>query len=233
MKDIPRRFLSWISLSIALAATLVSVACSSDSSPSGSNTVIGSGVLASESRAVQGFAGVSVSGVGRLDAELTGAESLIITAEDNLLQFLVSQVRGNTLHLGPVPSPNLQGTREILYELTAIELRELALSNATQASVSGLDNVVFAVDASGAWNATAAGQTDRQELTLSGAGNYSAGNLASRITTVNISGSVNLVVRVSQRLEGEISGASRLDYFGDPELVLSITGTATVRRLGS
>lgn len=229
----PHNFSSWITLSFALLAVLASITCGSSSkNPSRPSTIVGSGVVATESRSVSGFTSVSLSGVGRLEAELTGAETLTVTAEENLLQYLASEVRAGTLFLGPVPSPPVQGTREILWTLTAIELRTLTLSNATQAKVLNLDNDLFTVDASGAWNVIVAGETDRQQLSLSGAGNYSAAGLASRVTTVNISGAVNSVIRASERIEGEISGTGLLEYFGDPEVDLTITGTATVRRIG-
>lgn len=229
--DNPHRLAVWSSLSLTLAASL---ACGGgSSSPSGPNTIYGSGVMATESRQVQGFTNVSLTGVGRLDAAITGTESLTVRAEDNLLRYLVSEVRGDTLHLGPVSRPSLQGTREIRWDLTAIELQSVTLSNATQANVSNLSNQLFRLSADGAWNATAAGSTYLQELTLSGAGNYSAPNLESRVTIVDISGTVNAVIRVTGRLVGEITGPCQLEYYGDPQVELSITGTAKVRRMGS
>ena len=74
-----------------LTVALVLAACS---------VTRGSGQLASESRPVTGFTKVELSGTGELTIEKTGTESLAISAEDNLLPLLTSEVSGDTLVLG-------------------------------------------------------------------------------------------------------------------------------------
>jgi hypothetical protein len=56
----------------------------------------GSGQLTTESRPVSGFTKVELSGTGELTIEQTGTESLTISAEDNILPRLTSEVSGDT-----------------------------------------------------------------------------------------------------------------------------------------
>ena len=68
-------------VAVLSAMLLVATACSATK---------GSGQLAAEARQVSGFTKVELTGVGELTIEQTGAESLTISAEDNLLPQLTS-----------------------------------------------------------------------------------------------------------------------------------------------
>jgi Putative auto-transporter adhesin, head GIN domain len=59
----------------------------------------GFGQIGNESRQVSGFSKVELNGSGELTIEQTGTESLTISAEDNLLPKLSSEVSGDTLVL--------------------------------------------------------------------------------------------------------------------------------------
>lgn len=86
----------------------------------------GSGNLATESRPVSGFTGVSVGHGGHLVVEQTGVASLEITAEDNLLPLIRSEVVNETLVLGLVPGANVQSSRPVVYRLSVGELLGVA-----------------------------------------------------------------------------------------------------------
>jgi len=59
---------------------------------------------------------------------------------------------------------------------------------------------------------------------------YRAVDLDSREVRVQLSGACAAVVRVSERLSGEISGACSLEYIGDPAANVRVSGAGSVRR---
>jgi hypothetical protein len=61
--------------------------------------VFGSGKIVTETRQVSGFDKVSVSGGGELIIIQDGTESVTVETDDNLMQYLVAEVRGGTLDL--------------------------------------------------------------------------------------------------------------------------------------
>ncbi|HNY48615.1 MAG TPA: DUF2807 domain-containing protein, partial [Casimicrobium sp.] len=63
------------------------------------NAVVGSGVRASESRAVSTFTAIEASGVGNLKLRVGDADALKITADDNLLPKIKSEVKNGVLIL--------------------------------------------------------------------------------------------------------------------------------------
>jgi hypothetical protein len=207
--------------------------CCHDGSVGGpSFGVRGSGVLATESRAVSGFTSVSVGGASRLVLERTGTESLTITAEDNILPLLTAEVVGNRLVLGTRSGVSLSPTREIVYRVTSRELSGIYLSGATQAEAVGIDCDAFVADLSGASVVVASGRTDHQVVHVSGASNYRAADLRSRSATADLSGVSQGTVRVSERLVVNVSGTSFLEYIGSPLVAVNASGGAFVRKIG-
>ena len=89
----PKIIKSLVCLTLSL---LVLTAC-------GSLRVIpGSGNLGTKSIPVTGFSHIVLGGVGELVINQTGSESLSVETDDNLLQYVRADVRGDTLHLSLV-----------------------------------------------------------------------------------------------------------------------------------
>ena len=217
-----------------LATALLLTACDDPFHPdiriTGPDGVVGSGQVASESRAVAGFHGVAMSGVGQLLIDRNGSERLIVTAEDNVLPYLTSTVAGGLLELGITPGVNLSTSRQILYEVSARTLDEIRVSGAGLVEAIGVDTPSLYVDLSGAANVTTFGQADNQEIHISGAGRYDGAAVSSRVVTVTVSGAGLARVRVADLLTATVSGAGAIEYYGDP--VIRVNGGGTVRRMG-
>jgi hypothetical protein len=192
----------------------------------------GSGRVATESRPVAGFEEVVLSGAGHLVVEQTGVESLTITAEDNLLPFIRSEVQGDRLILGFNPGSNVHPTREVLYRLTVRDLTGLEVSGASRVEVHGLDTAALAVVLSGASSLTASGDADVQVLVVSGASRYEAEDLDSRIVTATVSGTSYGLVRAREVLTATVSGVSTLEYIGRPVLTTTVSGGSSIRQVG-
>jgi hypothetical protein len=80
-----------------------------EESPGGGDEtfIVGSGVIVTEPREVEDFTGVVLNGVGEVEIRHGNTESLSITADDNILAHLTSEVRNGRLFLGTEPGPPL------------------------------------------------------------------------------------------------------------------------------
>jgi hypothetical protein len=194
-------------------------------------TAVGSGRLATESRPVHGFTAVAVSGAGHLIIEQTGVESLQVTAEDNILPFVLTEVRGGRLHLGFEPGVSIHATRRVEYRLTVAELSDIEGSGASRVEVVHLDTRELTTRISGASSYTAAGIADDHRIDLSGASRCEAGDLVSRDVTASLSGASRCLVHVQHRLVVSASGASTLEYIGHPAVEANVSGGSVVRPL--
>jgi hypothetical protein len=152
---------------VLAAVVCLSGACDetpTSTSASSSDQVVGSGTVVTEPRSVGEFGGVSVSGVGQVILENTGAASLTITAEDNILPLLESEIRDGVLTLGPRPNTNLSQTRDIVYQVTFRDLSSLQASGVTDIDATGIETNALSVNASGVSDVSVGGTADRQSI---------------------------------------------------------------------
>lgn len=209
-----------------------------------------------ETRPLSGVRGVAldVDVLFDLRIEQGATESIWLQADEALLRYLKTPVRGGILEL-TYPLDVSQASRPplpieavlTLIDLERIELRdggwitasnleadELALrsSGVGEIQVSALSARALEVEVLGSGMVLVAGIVDQQQARLAGRGAYEAADLASREATVDVSHSGSATVRVRERLQAAISGSGSIFYFGDPVLESRITGSGEVVRLG-
>ncbi|HKN46054.1 MAG TPA: DUF2807 domain-containing protein, partial [Propionibacteriaceae bacterium] len=148
-----------------LAVVLLVSACSATK---------GSGQVVTETREVSGFTKVELSGSAELTIEKTGTESLSISAEDNLLPQLTSDVAGDTLILGTKPNTSILPTKPITYSVTVKDLTGIAVSGSGSVRVSNLMTNSLTTKISGSGTITASGAVNDQDVDISGSGHYQA-----------------------------------------------------------
>jgi hypothetical protein len=194
--------------------------------------VTGTGSVVTESRAVHGFSAVELNGAAHLIVEQTGVESLSVTAEDNILPLVRSEVRNGRLVLGFESQVGLSITREVLFRLTVRELTKVEASGASQVEIRDVDSAELTLRISGASSVSAQGTVERARVSLAGASHCAAPDLRTKELTADLSGASYALVRASDALDASVSGASVLEYFGDPRLTTNVTGSSLVRRVG-
>ena len=189
----------------------------------------GSGQITSESRQVSGFTNVELSGNGELTIEQTGTESLTISAEENLLPRVSSEVSGDTLVLELKTIANIFPTKPIKYALTVKDLTGLAVSGSGSVNVSKLATTSLNSKISGSGMITANGTADNQDLDISGSGRYQAQQLIGKTVRVAISGSGSADVHATEVLDIQISGSGTLTYTGNPpQVTQEISGSGKI-----
>jgi hypothetical protein len=197
----------------------------------GPDPIVGSGVMASELRPVSGFAALTVNGPLRVVLRQTGSESLLVTADDNVVPRVQSEVRAGRLFLGFVPNTSLTRTREIVCAVTAGPLREIEASGAARVELD-VGSPELSVRLSGAAMGLGTGAVDRFRLEVSGASRWTGGDLRSRVVTAAVSGASYGLVRAGDSLAATVGGVSVLEYLGNPDVVSSVDGTSVLRHVG-
>ena len=96
----------------------------------GAKKVRGSGKIETEKRRVKGITGVELATLGRLYIELGTKEELIIEAEDNILQYLKTNVSSGMLKITKQRRVNLRPKKPIKYYLTVKKLKKIVISSA-------------------------------------------------------------------------------------------------------
>ncbi len=219
---------------LAAAALLVS-ACT-----------VGSGEVITETRSVSGFDEIDLRGSGEVRVTVDGSESLIIEAEDNIIDDLTSEVQGTTLVLG-IDRP-ITPTEDIIYTVTMAALEGVEISGSGSITVTEFATDDFSVDVSGSGAAsissvaadtvfvriggsgavTISGDAGALDLSISGSGAFDGNRLEVTTGDVDISGSGSATVNVSEILDVQVSGSGNVEYLGNPSLTVDSSGSGSV-----
>jgi hypothetical protein len=193
-------------------------------------SVSGSGHVITETRNVSGFSGVSLEGSGRVVIEQGDGESVTVTADDNLLNYVETDVRGSTLVLGQKSGVRLSPSKDVVFKVTVRKLDALDISGSGFAEAKGLQGAKMKIDISGSGEVSAEGADDDLDINISGSGRFRGDGLKIKRTRVDISGSGSAVVASSETLNAIVSGSGSIEYVGDPQIHQNISGSGSVRK---
>lgn len=213
---------------LMLALTGALTACIGASGPL--TTIRGSGIVVTEERTVGGFTSISLEGIGQLVIDQTGSESLTITADDNLLPYIETRVRGRQLIIGVQTNTIFRNVTDLTYHITADVLDSVELNGVGTVQVNNLNSDNWRANLSGGGNIVVSGTVGKQTVEINGAGAYTADELASREAVVRHSGAGLAVVQVSEQLDVRIDGMGSVEYLGNPTVKQTVNGLGSVRQ---
>jgi hypothetical protein len=214
--------------------------------------VRGSGDVVEEERDVSGVSGVELAMQGTLQISIGDSESLRVEAEDNLLDYIETDVRAGKLVIETRPGINLRPTRSINYTLTVdglktitissrgnIEAEEMrsesctvTISSSGNVTIDSLECTSLRVDISSSGNLEiSGGEVQEQDITISSSGEYRASDLASVEAEVALTSSGTATIRVSDQLRGRLSSSGNIRYIGNPEVNVRTTSSGRTERI--
>jgi hypothetical protein len=212
-----------VTAAILLAGCVLPLGVWDEDHDSGSDGIRGSGHAATVVRGVRDFRRIRVAGVGRVILERTGRESLSITADDNLVGYIESDVWGGTLHLRPTPGVSFNPETPIVFRVEAKNLDRIEGSGAVTFEADLGSQPELSVTLSGVCALEARGSLDALEVVLSGVTGYQGLALETHTARIVASGVSWATVSVTDRLDAAASGASFIRYAGDPSEVIAHT----------
>lgn len=176
--------------------------------------VKGSGNVQTEKRTVDNFKSVEVGGVFVVEITAQKDFSVEVEADDNLLPLIKTESNGETLKIET--EQRFSSKRSIKVRISAPDVENLHISGASKISVTNLNNESFGVDSSGASKIKVEGATKIFKVDMSGASKLEAENFNAENVSVDASGASFATVSVLEDLKVDLSGASKLVYYGNP-----------------
>lgn len=200
----------------------------------------GNGEMVTEERQLGPYDEVSVS--GWFDVELTeGNEGdLTLYGEENLLEYLETEVKGGKLtiktRLGYRLQPSSWKSGGIKITVPVEDINALSMSGSgdirgktrlraehMELGMSGSGDMQLSVDA-GSMEVTLSGSGDIElqgtcgtlEVRVSGSGDVSAYGLEAREVDAMVSGSADIQVMATESLKARVSGSGDITYRGNP-----------------
>jgi len=205
------------------------------------------GAPTSETRTVDGATAVDLRSSGTVTVTIGDEPGLVITAGENVIDRLTSDVVDGVLVLG-ASGPWFGTLGPVAYDLTVTSLEAVTVSGSGDVTVGRVDAGALALEISGSGAITAnavaaetvnavisgsgtigvAGKSARQDVEISGSGRYEAADLVSPDVEVLVSGSGRADVTATDSLTVTVSGSGSVTYGGDPSVTSRISGSGSV-----
>jgi len=221
---------------VAFAVTLSTLGCVCGGISIGPGGVRGSGRVIEEERPVSDVTGVELATLGKLTIEMGEREELRVEAEENLLQYIETEVRGGTLRIGTQPGVTLRNRRPVNYYLTVKELDEIVISSSGDIEAPDLEAERFSVTISSSGNLEMGDlDADTVEVRITSSGDVEMGDLSAERIAIDISSSGNLDVAGGEVVEQDMVISSSGNYrargleSAEAEVRLTSSGSATIR----
>lgn len=211
-------------------------------------SVRGSGDIVEEGREVSNFDRVALDGVGEVILTQGDSYSLVVEAEDNLMEYIKTSVRGDELIINIKSRRPILPSRPIKFYVTTPNLEAVSVDGAGTVTIDELntgsleldingsghvtideldaDSVLVGIDGVGDLDLT--GTADALKININGSGNFNGRSLESQSASVNIDGLGNATINVENNLEVDVNGAGQVVYYGDPTLSKNINGVGRV-----
>jgi hypothetical protein len=193
------------------------------------SVIKGSGSVTSETRTVTGFTSVSLVGSADVDVKFGDTESVVVSADDNIVPLIETKVENNQLIIGSKPGVRYSTTNPVIVTLTMKSMDSAVLSGSGNFTVHDISADSLKLDLTGSGNLTVNGTANSVAIMLSGSGNVTCDGLQAKDASVTITGSGNVSVYASSSLDAVVSGSGNIKYSGNPASVnKSVTGSGTI-----
>jgi len=193
----------------------------------GSTNVRGTGVADTQSRQVPAFASVDLAGTNNVAVHVGGRQSVVVHADDNLIELVTTDVRSGKLVIADTGSFTARSPTRV--DVSVPTLDAVALSGDGIMTVDAVSAKRFTAQLRGSGILRASGTADHLDAALGGSGDLQLQGLTARDATAAVTGSGRLQVRTTAALSASVSGSGAIFYSGDPQKVTrSVTGTGAI-----
>lgn len=225
----PSRRRLWMALSLGLVfvialAVTVTLLTSGEDNPAETK---GSGVAASQTRTLPVFTGVDLAGTNEMTVQIGEPQQVLIRADDNLLDKVVTEVRDGVLVVSDRGSFTTRSPMSVV--VTVPSLQSATLSGTGLLIVTGVAADTFTARLPGTGTLIVSGRAEHVDASLSGDGTLTMGSLLARDATVSLSGTGNVTIHATRALDAAVSGTGSILYSGHPASVTkNIVGVGSI-----
>lgn len=213
-----------VALLLAAAGVLLARTLHSSGSP-----VRGSGIAATQTRALPAFGKLDLAGSNNVIVTVGGRRSVVVHADKNLLRDVTTRVASGTLVIGTVGSFTTKAPMSVV--VTMPSLTSVDLSGSGTVSISGINAALLTVTLPGSGIVRASGTVRHLNVTLGGSGEALLTPLVADHVRAILAGSGLIQVTATTSLYAAVPGTGEISYAGNPaQLTTRITGTGAVTR---
>lgn len=180
-------------------------------------SIKGNGIKVTEERKITDFHEFSLAGIGTYQINAGPSAKLTLTAEENLLPFLVTamDVAKDQLHIG-IKSGSYSWNITPSGEITVKELKSVLLQGQTSVEAKGINTKSFGVKMEGQSGVTLSGAVEEQVVRVDGQSKYMAADLKCKKAKIVCNGMCTITVQATEEIEVEANGMCTVEVIGKP-----------------
>ncbi len=187
----------------------------------------GNGEIKTEQRQISDFS--ELHGEGSFEIEWrTGAPSLTITTDENLLPYVEVDVHDQYLRLHM--RERVLPTHGVKVIVSSAQRTGCKLTGASELVAHDLTGDSFAVKTTGAAEVKLDGTVSHLLADMTGASEIAARKLQTKTAEVSTTGAASAEISVSDALRVTITGAGEVTYHGNPTVQKRVVGAGEIRR---
>lgn len=208
----------------------------------------GSGNIISETRKVNNFTGITVGGNFEVEVKIGPVTSVVVEADDNIMEYISTETSGNTLKINTedlhnysdvhmkvlVTTPSLQNIKasasaKVIVEGVLTNSGRLTFKASSAASIqANIDAPEADADASSGASVSISGKTRQYTAEASSGAEIRSADLLSENTTVKASSGASASVHASISLNAAASSGASITYRGAATVNKSVSSGASV-----
>ena len=208
----------------------------------------GNGKVVTETRNVSDYSQIAVA--GSFDVKLVAGKEgkLTIKGEENLLEYLITEVKDGKLKIKWEKGVNINTTKELLVTVPFEDIEAVSLAGSgdvfsedtikadnLKVALAGSGDIKLNINASsissaisGSGDIQLTGSSENLKCAIAGSGDINGYELTSNNVEVSIAGSGDIKVNVKENLKARISGSGDVYYKGDPKQDVKVSGSGSV-----
>jgi len=209
----------------------------------------GEGVDVEEARELEAFSELEIDIDADVVVHIGDQPSVVISAQENLLDVIRTDVRGGTLIIDAEPC--IRSSNPLIIDITAISLSSIQLNGSADITIldelhsddfdlkiNGSGNIttdIFTNDLrikiNGSGDVMISGAAKEADIVINGSGDVWAASLQAYQAHVKINGSGNTSINALNDLKVTVKGSGDVKYSGDPSIKTSISGSGSVTKV--
>ncbi len=211
------------------AALILALAAPASAGWFGSKGIKGSGERVTVQRDLDNFSRIRSSGSFDVTITIGEPQNITVTYDDNLVEYVLTEVDGQTLHIYSDESVSSRKSCDI--QITVPSLTDVKVSGSGDFEITGLKGEIFEYEVSGSGDLDVSGEVEEVTIEISGSGDVDARDLRAKRAYVEISGSGDVSVWAEELFDGEIAGSGDIAYYGNPKKVSRhVAGSGDIRK---
>lgn len=208
----------------------------------------GNGKVVTETRNVSDYSQIAVA--GSFDVKLVAGKEgkLTIKGEENLLEYLITEVKDGKLKIKWEKGVNINTTKELLVTVPFEDIEAVSLAGSgdvfsedtikadnLKVALAGSGDIKLNINASsissaisGSGDIQLTGSSENLKCAIAGSGDINGYELTSNNVEVSIAGSGDIKVNAKENLKARISGSGDVYYKGNPRQDVKVSGSGSV-----